>query len=61
MMWLSHHGVLMSSMKSIPGAALWKDGRRWTIDFWDTAGQEQFDKLHASYYFQATCLESPEF
>mmetsp|Transcript_32106 Transcript_32106/g.75037 ORF Transcript_32106/g.75037 Transcript_32106/m.75037 type:complete len:235 (+) Transcript_32106:24-728(+) len=30
-----------------------EDGRRWTIDFWDTAGQEQFDKLHASYYFQA--------
>eukprot|EP00913_Durusdinium_trenchii_P009418 g8852.t1 len=30
-----------------------KDGRRWTIDFWDTAGQEQFLKLHASYYFQA--------
>lgn len=29
------------------------DGRRWTIDFWDTAGQEQFDRLHASYYFQA--------
>jgi len=23
------------------------------IDFWDTAGQEQFNKLHASYYFQA--------
>jgi len=30
-----------------------EDGRRWTIDFWDTAGQEQFAKLHASYYFQA--------
>jgi len=29
------------------------DGRMWAIDFWDTAGQEQFDKLHASYYFQA--------
>jgi Rab-like protein 2 len=27
--------------------------RRWAIDFWDTAGQEQFDRLHASYYFQA--------
>jgi len=24
-----------------------------SIDFWDTAGQEQFNKLHASYYFQA--------
>jgi Rab-like protein 2 len=23
------------------------------IDFWDTAGQEQFNKLHASYYYQA--------
>lgn len=30
-----------------------EDGRTWTIDFWDTAGQEQFDRLHASYYFQA--------
>lgn len=30
-----------------------EDGRPWAIDFWDTAGQEQFDRLHASYYFQA--------
>ncbi|CAE8719006.1 unnamed protein product [Polarella glacialis] len=30
-----------------------EDGRTWIIDFWDTAGQEQFDRLHASYYFQA--------
>jgi Rab-like protein 2 len=29
------------------------DGRSYSIDFWDTAGQEQFDRLHASYYFQA--------
>lgn len=29
------------------------NGRAYSIDFWDTAGQEQFDKLHASYYFQA--------
>jgi Rab-like protein 2 len=29
------------------------DGRKWSVDFWDTAGQEQFDTLHASYYFQA--------
>jgi len=29
------------------------EGRNWKIDFWDTAGQEQFDRLHASYYFQA--------
>jgi Rab-like protein 2 len=28
-------------------------GKEYKIDFWDTAGQEQFDKLHASYYFQA--------
>eukprot|EP00928_Gymnodinium_smaydae_P012434 TRINITY_DN14509_c0_g1_i2.p1 TRINITY_DN14509_c0_g1~~TRINITY_DN14509_c0_g1_i2.p1 ORF type:complete len:263 (-),score=38.74 TRINITY_DN14509_c0_g1_i2:166-864(-) len=30
-----------------------ESGRRWSIDFWDTAGQEQFDKLHQSYYYQA--------
>jgi Rab-like protein 2 len=31
-----------------------KDGdKEYAIDFWDTAGQEQFNKLHASYYFQA--------
>lgn len=29
------------------------DARNWAIDFWDTAGQEQFDRVHASYYFQA--------
>lgn len=27
--------------------------RFWAVDFWDTAGQEMFDTLHASYYFQA--------
>jgi GTPase SAR1 family protein len=31
------------------------DGKRWEIDFWDTAGQEKFDKLHVSYYFGADC------
>jgi len=29
------------------------ESRKWAVDFWDTAGQEQFNKLHASYYFQA--------
>jgi len=29
------------------------EGKFWAIDFWDTAGQEQFDRLHPSYYFQA--------
>jgi len=28
-------------------------GKQYKIDFWDTAGQEQFNKLHASYYYQA--------
>eukprot|EP00927_Polykrikos_kofoidii_P081385 TRINITY_DN7869_c1_g1_i1.p1 TRINITY_DN7869_c1_g1~~TRINITY_DN7869_c1_g1_i1.p1 ORF type:complete len:236 (+),score=57.05 TRINITY_DN7869_c1_g1_i1:99-710(+) len=27
--------------------------KEYAIDFWDTAGQEQFNSLHASYYFQA--------
>jgi Rab-like protein 2 len=30
-----------------------ESGKEYKIDFWDTAGQEQFKKLHASYYFQA--------
>eukprot|EP00928_Gymnodinium_smaydae_P079669 TRINITY_DN63537_c0_g1_i1.p1 TRINITY_DN63537_c0_g1~~TRINITY_DN63537_c0_g1_i1.p1 ORF type:complete len:225 (+),score=46.56 TRINITY_DN63537_c0_g1_i1:66-740(+) len=31
-----------------------KEGDKdYSIDFWDTAGQEQFNKLHASYYYQA--------
>jgi Rab-like protein 2 len=29
------------------------DEREWKIDFWDTAGQEQFEELHPSYFFQA--------
>ena len=29
------------------------DGRKIAIDFWDTAGQEQFAKVHPSYYFRA--------
>merc|ERR1712032_1011698 len=32
----------------------YKDGdTQYSIDFWDTAGQEQFNKLHSSYYYQA--------
>lgn len=30
-------------------------GRQLLIDFWDTAGQEQFEKLHPSFYHQANC------
>merc|ERR1719261_2108566 len=30
-----------------------ESGKEYKIDFWDTAGQEQFNSLHASYYFQA--------
>lgn len=29
------------------------DDKQYSVDFWDTAGQEQFNKLHASYYYQA--------
>lgn len=29
------------------------DGKHLSVDFWDTAGQEQFDTLHPSYYFDA--------
>eukprot|EP00930_Biecheleria_cincta_P056473 TRINITY_DN4258_c0_g1_i1.p1 TRINITY_DN4258_c0_g1~~TRINITY_DN4258_c0_g1_i1.p1 ORF type:complete len:248 (-),score=53.88 TRINITY_DN4258_c0_g1_i1:123-794(-) len=32
----------------------YQDGdREVSVDFWDTAGQEQFNKLHSSYYYQA--------
>jgi len=32
----------------------YSDGERdVSVDFWDTAGQEQFNKLHSSYYYQA--------
>jgi Rab-like protein 2 len=30
-------------------------GRSWKVDFWDTAGQEMFDSLHPSYYYDADC------
>lgn len=26
-----------------------------TVDFWDTAGQESFNKMHPSYYYRAHC------
>lgn len=29
------------------------DGEKVTVDIWDTAGQEKYESLHASYYFQA--------
>jgi len=32
-----------------------KTGIEHKIDFWDTAGQEQFSNLHPSYYYEANC------
>ena len=34
---------------------VWKkpDGDEVPVVFWDTAGQEKFNKLHPSYYYQA--------
>lgn len=32
-----------------------EDGRITTIDFWDTAGQEAFNRMHPSYYYRAHC------
>lgn len=26
-----------------------------TVDFWDTAGQESFNRMHPSYYYNAHC------
>lgn len=31
------------------------DGRPLKVDIWDTAGQEQYNNLHPSYYFMANC------
>jgi Rab-like protein 2 len=30
-------------------------GETTTIDFWDTAGQENFNRMHPSYYYRAHC------
>lgn len=30
-------------------------GKTTVIDFWDTAGQEAFNKMHPSYYYRAHC------
>lgn len=30
-------------------------GKTYLVDFWDTAGQEQFGPLHPSFYYQANC------
>jgi len=32
-----------------------KADKTYRIDFWDTAGQEQFSNLHPSYYYDAHC------
>ena len=29
------------------------ENKKYAVDFWDTAGQEQFDSLHSSYYYNA--------
>ena len=31
------------------------DGSSITVDFWDTAGQESFNRMHPSYYYRAHC------
>lgn len=30
-----------------------KNGKKYKIDIWDTAGQDQYKNLHPSYYFDA--------
>ncbi len=30
-------------------------GQKYRIEFWDTAGQEQFSNLHPSFFFEADC------
>lgn len=31
------------------------DGLTTVVDFWDTAGQESFNRMHPSYYYRAHC------
>ena len=31
------------------------DSKSYKVDIWDTAGQEQYNNLHPSYYFLANC------
>jgi len=31
------------------------DGESSVVDFWDTAGQEAFNRMHPSYYYRAHC------
>lgn len=30
-------------------------GKKMVVDFWDTAGQESFNRMHPSYYYRAHC------
>ena len=31
------------------------NGEKTLVDFWDTAGQESFNRMHPSYYYRAHC------
>ena len=31
------------------------EGKKILVDFWDTAGQESFNRMHPSYYYRAHC------
>lgn len=31
------------------------DNKTTVVDFWDTAGQESFNRMHPSYYYRAHC------
>lgn len=44
----STHGLIIYKFKYTT-----KSGTQLNIDFWDTAGQAKFDKLHESYFFGA--------
>jgi Rab-like protein 2 len=32
-----------------------EEGKKLVVDFWDTAGQESFNRMHPSYYYRAHC------
>ena len=36
-------------------AVVENEGKSLKVDFWDTAGQEMFNSLHPSYYYDADC------
>ena len=54
-LFIYHYFFLYFIKKSRKDVKLEGGDETLTVDFWDTAGQETFNRMHPSYYYRAHC------